>query len=51
MTESSTYLMTHVVQDLLDFAQIKANKFRKNFKKFDIREAINKIMSYQNIKA
>ena len=51
MTESSTGLMTHLVQDLLDFAQIKASKFRKNFKMFDIREAINKVMSYQKIKA
>ena len=51
MTESSTGLMTHLVGDLLDFSQIKAKKFRKNYKKFDVRKAINKVISYQKIKA
>jgi hypothetical protein len=29
-----------MVLDLLDYAQIKAGKFRKNIKVFDIREAV-----------
>jgi len=29
-----------MVLDLLDFAQIKAGKFRKNIKKFNIQEAV-----------
>ncbi len=41
MMESSTALMTFLVQDLLDYAQIQANKFRHNFKKFDMREAVS----------
>jgi len=43
--------MTLLVQDLIDFSQIKANKFKKNFKLFDIKEAINKVISYQKTKA
>ena len=30
--------------DLLDFAQIKAGKFRKSVKKFNIREVINQVI-------
>jgi len=37
--------MTFMVQDLLDYAQIKAGKFRKNIKPFNIREAIQEVMS------
>ena len=32
--------MNYMVLDLLDYAQIKAGKFRKNIKVFDIREAV-----------
>ena len=39
--ESSANLMEFLVQDLLDFAQIRAGKFRKNIKKFNIKEAID----------
>ena len=38
--ESSASLMSFLIQDLLDFAQIKAGKFRKNIEYFDIREAV-----------
>ena len=40
-----------MIQDLLDYAQIKAGKFRKNIEKFDIREAIENVMSIQKQKA
>jgi signal transduction histidine kinase len=39
--ESSANLMEFLVHDLLDFAQIRAGKFRKNIKKFNIKEAID----------
>ena len=40
-----------MVQDLLDYAQIKAGKFRQNYEMFDIRDAINKVMSVLQQKA
>ena len=36
--------MTFIVQDLLDYAQIKAGKFRKNIEQFDIHDAIEQVM-------
>lgn len=43
--EASANLMTFIVQDLLDYAQIKADKFRKNVAKFDIIDAVENVMS------
>lgn len=43
--------MTFIVQDLLDYAQIKAGKFRKNISTFDIRESVEKVMCIQRKKA
>ena len=40
-----------MIQDLLDYAQIKAGKFRKNIEKFNIRTAIEDVMSVQRQKA
>ena len=48
---SSANLMEFLVQDLLDFAQIKAGKFRKNIKKFNIKEAIESVLNIQSYKA
>ena len=42
--ESAASLMEFLVQDLLDYAQIKNNKFRKNLTKFNIKEAINQVV-------
>ena len=39
--------MKFLVQDLLDYAQIKAGKFRKNIEEFSIREAIENVMCIQ----
>ena len=39
--------MSFLVQDLLDFAQIKAGKFRKNIIEFNIRSAIEQVMCIQ----
>ena len=43
--------MDFLVQDLLDYAQIKAGKFRLNIQKFDIIDAIDDVMSIQKSKA
>ena len=42
--ESSANLMIFIVADLLDYAQIKAGKFRKQIKPFNIREAVENVM-------
>ena len=49
--ESSASLMSFLIQDLLDFAQIKAGKFRKYIEYFDIREAVEQVMCIQRQKA
>ena len=36
--------MSFMVMDMLDYAQIKAGKFRKNIKKFNIRDAVNSVI-------
>jgi len=38
--DSSSNMMSFLVDDLLDFAQLNAGKFRKVVKEFDLREAI-----------
>lgn len=40
-----------MVQDLLDYAQIKAGKFRKNISEFNIRKSVEKVMSIQRLNA
>jgi len=45
--ESSANLMSFMIQDLLDYSQIKAGKFRKNIKEFNIRDTVNKVMKIQ----
>ena len=45
--ESSTNIMIFLVQDLLDYAQIKAGKFRKNLELFNIRDAVEQVMCIQ----
>ena len=48
---SSAKVMKYLIQDLLDFAQMKAGKFRKNVKKFDVKEIIEETMSIEQEKA
>ena len=43
--------MRFMIQDMLDLAQIRSGKFRKNIKKFDIRESIEKVMCVQRQQA
>ena len=44
-------MMSFLVQDLLDYAQIKSGKFRINIRPFNIRDAIEKVMCIQRDKA
>ena len=44
---SSTDILKFLVCDILDFAQIKGGKFRKDCNNFNIREAIEEIMLIQ----
>lgn len=37
-------MMEFLVQDLLDYAQMNAGKFRKNIKKFNIKDAIEQVV-------
>jgi signal transduction histidine kinase len=43
--------MSFMIQDLLDYSQIKAGKFRKNLKAFNIRETVSQVMKIQQKKA
>ena len=43
--------MKFLVQDLLDYAQIKSGKFRQNIENFNIREAVEKVMCIQRLDA
>ena len=40
-------MMLYMVQDLLDMAQIKSNKFRKNISNFNIMDAVNHVINIQ----
>jgi signal transduction histidine kinase len=43
--------MESLVLDLLDYAQIKAGKFRMNLSQFDIRNTVTEVMSILQQKA
>lgn len=45
--EASANFMLYIVQDLLDYAQIKSGKFRRNISQFNVREAVDKVMCIQ----
>ena len=36
-----------MIKDLLDYAQIRAGKFRKNISTFNIRKSVEKVMAIQ----
>jgi len=44
-------MMSFLVQDFLDYAQIKSGKFRINAKPFDIKSTIDNVISIQKLKA
>jgi signal transduction histidine kinase len=43
--------MEFLVEDLLDYAQIKAGKFRMNLKRFDIQKTVKEVIAIQQLKA
>ena len=45
--KSSGNLLQHVIQDLLDYAQIRNGKFQQNFQMFDIKQAVYEIINIQ----
>lgn len=47
----SAELMNFVIQDFLDYSQIKAGKFRAKLDEFDVRQAVEKVMDIQRHKA
>ena len=49
--DSSTNVMKYMIQDLLDFAQIKSGKFNQKIKQFDVQLAITEIADIQQHKA
>ena len=49
--DASAKLMSFLVQDFLDYAQIKSGKFRRNIKEFNAAESVNKVMAMQKEKA
>lgn len=49
--QASTKLLNFFVNDMLVLSQIKEGKFRKECSNFDIREAVEEIMSIQKQKA
>jgi len=49
--ESASDLMKFIVQDLLDYAQIKDGKFRKSIQAFNIRDSVQRVISIQKQKA
>jgi signal transduction histidine kinase len=44
-------MMAMNVQDLLDYAQINAKKFRKNVSKFNIKDLVQNVIRMQQDKA
>ena len=44
---ASTKVMKNIIQDMLDYAQIKAGKFRQNLKTFNVKTTIEEIISIQ----
>ena len=51
ISTSSTDIMGFLIQDLLDYAQIKSDKFRTNIDQFNIVDAVKKVMDVQRKQA
>lgn len=49
--QSSSKLLLMNVEDILGFAQIRAGKFSKNVKVFDVKKAVDDVMGIQQYKA
>ena len=51
MSNSSTKILSFLVNDILDFAQISAGKFRSITHNFNVKEAIEEVVVIQQEKA
>ena len=51
ISDSSSKMMSFVVDDLLDYAQLDNEKFRKDVKSFKLKDAINEAVEIQTEKA
>jgi signal transduction histidine kinase len=51
ISNSSASMMSYLVDDLLDFSQINAGKFRKTVSEFDLSEALEEVVATQMTKA
>ena len=49
--ESSANIMSFLVNDLLDFSQLNAGKFRRKIEDVNIKEAIEEVISIMKEKA
>lgn len=49
--EAAADVLNYIIQDMLDFAQIKADRFRKNIQIFNLEDVVNKVMMIQSRKA
>ena len=45
ISDASSNMMGFLVDDLLDFAQINAGKFRKVVSEFDLKECIEEVVA------
>lgn len=48
---SSEKILSFLVNDILDYAQISAGKFRKFFHKFDLKECLDEIVMIMDYKS
>ena len=48
---SSERILNFLVNDILDFAQMRSGKFRKSTQTFNVVESINEIVDVLNFKA
>ena len=44
-------MLQYLVQNILDYAQIKAGKLRKNLECFNVKDIVEKVMNIQNMQA
>ena len=51
MQESSSKILCFLVNDILDFSQLKSGMFRKNCQMFNLEDAIQEIIVIQKLKA
>ena len=48
---SSERILDFLVQDILDFAQLRSGKFRKNTQTFNLADSVQEVVDVLNFKA